>query len=81
MAQGRAGQSLEMERYNKFGVEREGTGTRGSRYTSGRRVLGHRGESKKPKGKGVESVWLNVKKRGMPYTLVGVLYITPQEEI
>lgn len=25
----RAGQSLEMERYNWFGVEREGTGTRG----------------------------------------------------
>ena len=32
----------------------------------------------KPKGKGVESVWLNVKGRGMPNTLVEVLYITPQ---
>ena len=32
----------------------------------------------KPKGKGVESVWLNAKGRGMPNTLVGVLYITPQ---
>ena len=32
----------------------------------------------KPKGRGVESVWLNVKKRVIPNTLVGVLYITPQ---
>ena len=35
----------------------------------------------KPKGKGVESVWLNVKGRGMPNTLVGVLYITPQVRV
>ena len=72
------GQNVEIERYQWIGVEREGVAGRGG---VGIFVNNDYFMSEEKTGmsqvKGIETVWVHVSLKGMPKTLVGVVYISP----
>ena len=67
-----------MDGYSWFGVEREGNNSRGGvGILIGDDFTITKVHADRPKSKGVKAVLIQVGKKGMPNTLVGVLYITP----
>ena len=72
------GETVEVDGYSWFGVEMEGNNSRGGvGILIGDDFTVMRVHTDRPKSKGSTSVWMQVGKKGMPNTLVGVLYITP----
>ncbi len=74
-----AGQNVEIDGYRWIGAEREGVSGRGG---VGVFVSNDYAVSIENFGlsrvKGIETVWINVGAKGMPTTLVGIVYISPR---
>ena len=68
------GQTVEVDVYSWFGVEREGNNPCGGvGIPIGEDFTVTKVHTDRPKSEGVEAVWIQVGNKGIPNTLVGVL--------